>query len=369
MVERHAWLKLLLLVIALQPFLWPVQSDASGALDDWQKIVRKSPYWVSQGAFENLATIRRWVLTGESFCENKQRHILYDYRATFLGYMPNGGDDVDTQARLNAYRKELAANGRVDHWVAGEMGAKGYPFALNCDQPDAHLDAAIARYTGADESARLWGTWDGMRIGDKAKTVSLHEAIAIVYTNRRQAGHISMAEEVLSNLAGKVLIESGGRARAHSAADARGVLQLSLAALRDCGLDERFHFHRMAQIDCSLRLLEQNHRNLEPVFKRTFGHLPENKEKDLYAMLLLQAYHGGVGRVSQLMSDSELGSAARYFAEHHQRFSAGDIALGMIFHNLGRDRWGFASLYYVVDVGIAKQAACSAVPELPGCSS
>jgi hypothetical protein len=114
-------------------------------------------------------------------------------------------------------------------------------------------------------------------------------------------------------------------------------------------------------------LLEQNHRNLEPVFKATFGHLPDDKIGKLYAMLLIQAYHGGVGRISSLMSDSETNGAARYFAEHHTRFSAGDIALGMIYHNLGRNQLGFASLYYVTDVGIATQAACRAIEDLPGC--
>src|SRR5690625_7636293 len=83
----------------------------------------------------------------------------------------------------------------------------------------------------------------------------------------------------------------------------------------------------MAQVDCALRLLEQNHRNLEPIFNATFGHLPTDKASDLYALLLIQAYHGGVGRVAGLMSDPETQGAAQYFARHHERFSAGDIAL------------------------------------------
>jgi len=185
--------------------------------------------------------------------------------------------------------------------------------------------------------------------------------------NRQEMGRVSMPEDVLSTIAGKVLIESGGRARAHSSADARGIMQLSLAALKDCGLNERFHFHRMAQIDCALRLLDQNHRVLQPKFEQRFGHLPQAKSQELYAMLLLQAYHGGAGLVGRLLQDEQLGGAAAYFAEHHQQFTAGDIALGLIFHNLGRDRVGFASLYYVVDVGIARLTACSAVNDLPGC--
>ena len=44
--------------------------------------------------------------------------------------------------------------------------------------------------------------------------------------------------------------------------------------------------------------------------------------------------------------------------EANNRFSAGDIAFGMIFHNLGRDRLGLASLYYVADVQVASDALC-----------
>lgn len=351
----------------------PSTSNASNepagapALDSWQQVVRGSPYWVSQGVFANLTTIRRWVLLRESYCEQPTRHILFDHRARFLGYLDDEADEVKTQTKLNQYRQKVVADGLVDQWTPGSAGVAGYPFALSCNQPEAHLDTALARYTGRDKAARLWGTWDGMRIGTPEKTVSLHEAVADVYRNRVAAGHITMPDEVLSTLAGKILIESGGRPNAHSAADARGVLQLLPIALSDCGLQERHHFHRMAQIDCALRLLEQNHRNLQDAFNAIYGHLPQSKREALYAMLLLQAYHGGAARVGNLLKDPEQARAAEYFAKHHQRFSAGDIALGMIYHNLGRDRWGFASLYYVVDVGIAVQEACRVVEDLPGC--
>lgn len=352
-------------------FLTAFVSSAVGetAADDWQKVVRKSPFWESQGAYDNLVTIRRWVLAGEAYCARNQRHILFDHRATFLGYIDDGADIQATQKRLNQERQALAEAGKVDHWVAGERGEAGYPFALSCNQPHAQLDAALARYSGADASARLWGTWDGMRLGSPKQKISLHRAILQVYRDRKRQGRIDLPEEVLSTLAGKILIESGGRKAAHSAADARGVLQLSVSALNDCELEPQFHFHRLAQIDCALKLLEQNHRNLEPVFRARFGHLPETKAGTLYAMLLIQAYHGGVGRISALMQDPETDAAARYFAQHHQRFSPGDIALGMVFHNLGRNQLGFASLYYVTDVGIAIEAACKALDNLPGCES
>lgn len=348
-------------------FAFAAQASVPAPIDNWNQAVRSSPYWISQGVYDNLVTIRSWVLKQKSFCEDKQRHLLFDRRATFLGYVPDAETTEKTQALLNAYRAQLASNGKVDHWTPGKNGQAGYPFALSCDQPDAELGGALSRYMGVDESARLWGTWDGMRIGTSDKTVSLHEALLQVFHNRKQLGRVSMPEDTLSTIAGKVLIESGGRARAHSSADARGIMQLSKAALKDCGLNERFHFHRMAQIDCALRLLDQNHRVLQPAFEQRFGHLPSKKAKELYALLLLQAYHGGVGLVSKLLNDPQLGKAAEYFAEHHQRFSAGDIALGLVFHNMGRDKLGFASLYYVVDVGIATREACTATTDLPGC--
>jgi hypothetical protein len=350
--------------------LFMLSSQAGGsdaALDNWPQVVRNSPYWISQGVFDNLKTIRRWVLAEESFCEEPNRHIVYDRRGTFLGYIDNAQTADETQAKLDQLRQNLAKAGRVDYWVAGSSASSGYPFALSCFQPHAQLDDALARYSGEEAEAKLWGTWDGMRVGSADDLLSLHQAITAVYQDRQQQGRISMPASILSTLAGKTLIESAGQKHAHSAANARGIMQLSEPALKDCGLEPRFYFHRLAQVDCALRLLEQNHRNLSPVFEPVFGHLPESKAQHLYDLLLIQAYHGGVGRVQALLTDDELAKPARYFAEHHERFSAGDIALGMIFHNLGRDRFGFASLYYVVDVGIAQEAACQKFADLPGC--
>jgi hypothetical protein len=342
-------------------------ADAPAPLAHWQEVIRQTPYWESQGVHANLATIRRWVLAGESYCENEDRHILFDRRAAFLGYIATDGDRDSNQTRINERRSHLAATGKTHAWVAGELGEIGYPFALSCKQPHARLAEALVRYIGDDEQARLWGTWDGMRIGAKDAPVSLYDAIRQVYEYRRGRGELSLPDHVLSTLAGKVAIESGGVREAHSPMDARGIMQLSPGALQDCGVDGSYHFHRIAQIDCALKLLEQNHRNLEPVFAEHFGHLPELKAKLLYGMLLLQAYHGGVGRVRALLSDQSLNGAARYFAGNHARFTAGDIALGMIFHNLGRNRLGFASLYYVTDVSIAMEAACARLEALAGC--
>ncbi|VUD52920.1 hypothetical protein TDB9533_01730 [Thalassocella blandensis] len=335
--------------------------------ESWLDVVRSSPYWVSKGMYKNLVTIRTWVLSSEAYCEKSERHILFDNRSRFLGYFDNGASPEETQQILNRERAKLFQQGRVDYFVKGAENKIGYPFALGCNQPDADLSLSFARYSGQDTDALLWGTWDGMTIGDKHNLVSLHKALDIVYHDRFKRQHISLPEEVLSTLAGTILIESGGRKHAHSNANARGILQLSPQALNDCNLAEKFHFHRMAQIDCAFQLLEINHRNLLPTFEKTFAALPKHKSDQLYALLLIQAYHGGVGRVNALMTDAELNKATRYFAKHHEQYSAEDIALGMIYHNLGRNLFGFSSLYYVTDVGIAKQLVCSRYTNLSGC--
>ncbi len=360
-IGRLAWCALFL-------FASVAHAEQPAPLPSWQDVIRQTPYWESQGVHANLATIRRWVLNSEGFCSGDQhRHILFDRRMHFIGYFSDPGDRDINQAKLNRERQRLAAVGKVAAWSAGAEGRMGYPFALSCYQPDARLAVALDRYTGEDPDARLWGTWDGLRVGSKAHPVSLHRALRQVYDDRRASGRISLPKHVLRTLAGKIIIESGGQADARSRAGALGVMQLSPAALHDCELDERFYLHRLAQIDCALYVLEQNHRILQPTFAKVFGQLPKKKADALYRMLLVQAYHDGVGRVSALLTDDELNGPARYFAEYPEPFSAGDIALGMVFHNLGRRGFGFASLYYVTDVSIAAEEACRRLEDLDGC--
>lgn len=338
-------------------------------MSNWRDVIAATPYWQSQGVYANLLTIRRWVLTGQSYCEQANRHILFDRRMRFLGYLTDAGEREANQRRINEERRRLASKQTVETWAPGDQGQIGYPFVLSCDQPNAFLPDLLARYAGEESSARLWGTWDGLTVGSKDEPVSLHQAIRHVYDERRRSGRINLPEGVLSRLAGKVIIESGGVREALSPAGAVGIMQLSPAALDDCRLDERFHLHRLAQIDCALYLLQQNHRILEPVFAEYIGQLPEEKAEALYWMLLVQAYHSGIGRVTSLLTDESLNGPARYFANHQERFTAGDIALGMVFHNLGREQLGFAALYYVADVALATEAACRRMKDLPGCAT
>jgi len=334
------------------------QNSDRDAGSDWTQVVRNSPYWVSQGVYSNVLTIRGWVLKESGYCSETDRHILFDMRGQFLAWISDGADRDATQARLNDTRQSLFDDNRTDTWLPGKSGQTGYPFALACDQPHVEMDEAVARYLGTQPSERLWGAWDDLAFASSSQPGGLHDALLYVVQTRLEQRRLDLPEVLPRYLAGQILIESGAQARAHSGANARGILQLSPSALSDCRIKPKNYWHRLAQIDCALRLMQQNARNLAPDFNQRFGHLPEAKRQRLFTLLLIQAYHGGAGRVQALLSDDQLSKPAVYFADHHERFSAGDMAFGMVFHNLGRDRLGLASLYYVADVELATQALC-----------
>lgn len=329
-------------------------TDTSG----WTSIVRDSPYWVSQGVYQNILTIRRWVLKESGYCSSPDRHILFDMRGQFLGWISNGDDSAATQKRLNDTRQSLHKKGLTEEWIAGDAHTKGYPFALACDQPHVNLDLAIGRYLGSEAKDRVWGNWDDLSFATREQPGSLHDALMYIVQRRSEQNRFTLPAVLPNYLAGQILIESGGQARAHSQANAKGILQLSPSALKDCRIKPKNYWHRLAQIDCALRLMHQNARNLQPVFEARFGHLPESKRNALFVLMLAQAYHGGAGRVQALLDDETLAKPAEYFAANHERFTAGDIAFGMVFHNLGRNRLGLASLYYVADVQLATEALC-----------
>lgn len=326
--------------------------------ENWTSVVRSSPYWSSQGVYQNITTIRRWVLKESGYCSKPDRHILFDMRGQFLGYIDDGSDREATQVRLNDTRASLAATGRADDWTPGGPDRTGYPFALSCRQPHVNLDEAVARYLGTLPSELIWGAWDDLSFASQETPQPLHEALMYVYGLREQQQRLDLPVSLPKYLGGQVLIESSGQQRAHSAANAKGILQLSPSALKDCRIKPANHWHRLAQIDCALKLMDQNARNLRPPFEARFGHLPDDKGDQLFTLLLVQAYHGGASRVQSLLEDETLSKPAIYFAQEHERFSAGDIAFGMVFHNLGRDRFGLASLYYVADVQLATEALC-----------
>lgn len=321
--------------------------------------MQDSPYWASKGVFENITTIRRWVLKERGFCSEPDRHILFDRRGEFLGYIEDAPTRKATQIRLNDTRASFAARGKVENWAPGSLSDTGYPFALSCSQPHVNLFRAIDRYLGRAESDRLWGTWDDLSFAAREEPGSLHQALQYVYQTRLGQQRLDLPASLPGYLAGQILIESSGIPKAHSVADAKGILQLSPSALTDCRIKPANYWHRLAQVDCALRLMQQNARNLEPAFMEQFGHLPAEKQDRLFTLLLVQAYHGGAGRVISLLEDGKLSKPAAYFAHEHENFSAGDILFGMIFHNLGRDRLGLASLYYVADVQLAVEALCA----------
>jgi len=361
-----------LLAVLLATLSWFASGAAagSGKADAWTDVVRAAPYWSSQGVYRNVLTIRSWVLNESSYCANQNRHIFYDMRGQFLGWSEDADTVEANQQQLNNTRQDMFKDGRSSVWAAGAANVTGYPFALACDQPHVDLPGSIARYLGQQEEARLWGAWDDIKVGGQGDSVSLHKTLMAVYKKRNEQQRLSELPQALPRyLAGQLLIESGAQTRAHSTANARGIMQLSPAALSDCRIPPENYWHRLAQMDCALQLNNQNARNLRPAFTSRFGQLPAQKRDELFSLLLVQAYHGGAGRVKTLLQDELLSRPAAYFARHQARYSAGDIAFGMIFHNLGRDRLGLASLYYVADVQLATEALCDtgALGDQPFC--
>lgn len=330
----------------------------------WLKVVRDTPYVFSDGLYRNLSTIRRWVLLSESYCAEPDRHILFDLRGRFLTWFENLETIEANQQRLNDLRKALYEEDRVHRWVEGGAGETGYPFALRCDHPHADLQAAMDRLFGRSPDSLVWGTWDGMSIGSKEAPVPLVEVVRQVFEEKARRQGYEASPAVKRAFLGQILIESGARKRSFSAARAVGMLQLRPEVLADCEIPERFHLHRMAQVDCAVRLYQQNDRNLRPAFDERFGFLPEDKRERLYSLLLVQAYHGGIGRLTSLLGDNEPGRAGRKLAEEAERYSAEDLALGMVFHNMGRIELGLSSLYYLVDVAIASETLCNVQPEV-----
>jgi len=338
--------------------VFPLAASAE-RVDNWLDVVRQTPYWESQGVARNLITIRRWVLLSEGYCSKPQRHILFDRRGQFVGFIDSADNTEATARRINEARERLAAEHLVADWSPGTNRRQGYPFALSCDQPYVDMNVAIARMVGSEKDYRLWGTWDGMHVGSATSPVSLVTLIRTVYEHLNDQGRISFPASVMPAFMGKTIIESGGIKHALSTESARGIMQLRPSVLDDCEIPKDFRLHRMAQVDCALRLVEQNDRNLQQPFNAVFGKLPEKKRQLLYGLLLTQTYQISVGRMIELLQDNELGKAAQYFAAHADRFSAEDIQVGMIYHNLGRRDLGMLTLYYVTDVGIATEALCA----------
>jgi len=347
----------------LSSFLFMALTTSATAvepMDNWYEAARNKPLTSVAGAFDNMQAIRQWVLYGQQVCSDKDKHILFDGVGNFLTDIPTRKHErKENQNKINQMRQSLAQQARIDFWSPGKLTDPGYPFALACEQPDVDMKKATERFLGQHKNDRFHGTFAGVKVGSNKHTASLHEALKTVYETRRKQGKLTFSSSQLSYLSGQVLIESGGRRNVKSAARAVGVLQLLPSVLKKCGVQKGNYFNRIAQIDCALQLTEQNHRLLKAPFEERFSSLALDKKLELYDLLLIQAYHGGVGRLRALLVDPELSKPAQYYAKDDRLFSAGDIAFGMIFNNLGKKQLGMASLYYVADVTLAARELCN----------
>jgi len=339
-------------------------ASAEGQTPPWLTVIRDTPYVFSAGLYNNLSTVRRWVLLEQSYCEVAQRHILFDQRGNFLTWFDNAATVDLNQDRLNSVRAQLFDEQRVHRWIGGSHLDIGYPFALGCDQPHVNLAGALSRLLGIEGKDRVWGTWDSVVAGSEEQPIALVDLVQLVFNDKAKRQAYIASKEVQTALLGQIIIESGAQKRSFSNAQAVGLMQLRPEVLADCEIAPRFHLHRMAQVDCVVRLYQQNDRNLRPIFDARFGALPREKRERLYSLLLVQAYHSGIGRMLQLLGGEKVGQASRAMAADAERYSAEDLAVGMIFHNMGRIDLGLASLYYLIDVTIASDLVCAARPTL-----
>jgi len=335
-----------------------IGSSQKALSQEWHNLIRNSPYHFSKNFHRQISEIRQWVLFQQGFCSVKDRHVLFNRRGEFLSYHDNLKDSKSTQEKLNQIRKKLFDDKRVSQFIDGKKDSLGFPFALNCNQPHADVYSAMDRLFGVSKKDRLWGTWDGLKAGTKKQPIPLYQLVEQVYRAKSKVIEQPVVASELRHFLAQIIIESGAQKHGLSKANAIGLLQLKPSVLKDCQIPEKFYRHRMAQVDCAVRLFQQNRRNLLPIFNQRFGHLPPKKKTQLFSLLLTQSYHSGVGRMIGLLSDSELNKASLHFAKNHRNYSAGDIASGIIFHNLGRQDLGFASLYYVVDIAIVATKLC-----------
>ncbi|MFQ3230319.1 hypothetical protein [Reinekea sp.] len=327
-------------------------------------VIRNAPYYSANGMTSNFQTIRRWVLFSEAYCENPDRHILFDATGRFLGWMENAPSDEATQTLLNERRQAYFDNGKVNQWLPGSESTLGYPFALSCNQPHVNVDTSVARLFGDAEADRIWGTWDGISAGSEQQPVSLAKTVQLVWQQRQ--GNFKQPLQALSFelFLAQLVIESGADKAATSRDNAIGIFQLREQVLEDCAIPTRFYRHRMAQVDCAVRLYVLNRRNLEPLFMSRFEHLPVAKRERLFGLLLVQTYHSGIGNMRRLLGEDEQGKAAKYFADHHNNFSAEDMVVGLLFHNIGRTPWGWESLFYLIDIELVESHIAERVDQL-----
>jgi hypothetical protein len=345
---------LTLLICALLP---TVAQASCKKPADLEEVVRCTAYSSSYKFTENFRQIREWVLLSKSYCSQPDRHVLFDVHGRFLGWFtdPQGDDQKATQAKIDQQRLRYYRQGKVPYYIPGSKNRSGYPFTFSCDRKETDIHAGLARYKGRLPDSRLSGEWNGVQLSN----ATLEETFAAVYKKRNYKARGLSGNDV-SWLIGILLIESSGKREAHSSVGAQGVMQIMPSVLRrDCGVPRSKYRHRIAQVDCAMKLMLTNKKYLAPYFNRTFGHLPEHKKEDLFDRLLVQAYHGGLGNVRKIIDAEEktTGKAARYFAKHHKSYSAEEIATALVFHNFARLPLRMASIRYVTDVGIARDLA------------
>jgi hypothetical protein len=349
------WLALLI-VCFLHVFAGTLSAD-SRQYTSVGELMRKMPYQhLKAGVAENWKRARRDILLGEGICRDPKKHVLLSFNGEHVATIGNRSSKRATQSKINRTRRQLAKK-RREGYVLGTYSRIGYPFAFGCDaEYSERFLYGVKSYFGKTSGSRLKGSWKGVHF---RKPASIRTVLKTLDDKKRRQGKISYPKRVSHLLFGLLAIESGGYKKARSKANARGILQILPSQLKRCGVPRMYYYHRIAQADCALTLLESIHRHIYDDFLVRFRHLPRKKGEELYARLMVQSYHTGMETVRKLLNGRGSESkAARYYAKHQHVFSAADIALGMMMHNIGRGslRIGLASARYVIDAEVGLQA-------------
>jgi hypothetical protein len=88
-----------LVVAALFGYFLPQNTLAQEMVQpyqNWTDVVRSKPYAESQGVYDNVMNVRRWILTRSGHCTERNRHLLFDMRGNFLQFVEDAADSPQT---------------------------------------------------------------------------------------------------------------------------------------------------------------------------------------------------------------------------------------------------------------------------------
>jgi hypothetical protein len=340
-------------VVQSEPFVGPVVPDSVAITETYNSLsdfVRNQPYDViTEDVFENWYELRSWVLLSDGPCGEKDSHIFANINGEYLGCFKNDSSLVSQQGFIDQYRKELYEQ-NISDVVLNQRS--GYPFAYNCDNES--FKEAIGRMTGDSTDYLLSGSWEHISVPEQ-NPISIIEAVHLI----NEKNNHNLPEDILKRFFGQIVIESRGKKDLRSRKGARGMMQILPSVLERCGVEPQYYEHRFAQIDCALDQLNRSYHIMQSRVDRALPNIDATRRDELAQWMATHAYHAGSGRMSRLFGPTRTGAAARELNQHSEKyknFTAEDLGIFLINHNIGRDGIGRATMKYTLDTQVAGDA-------------